>query len=350
MKLLVTGASGFLGRHVVAEALRRGHGVRAQLRPASSIDGLNWEGHPGLEIRRADLRSRRGLAELVEGIDVVIHAAADKAGDFYAQFAANVVGTENLLLAMEEAGVNRMIHISTFSVYDNLSIHSGGVLDENSPIDTKADDRDDYARTKLLQERLVREHAEAHGLKVTCLRPGMIYGRGDLFLARLGLRASDRWWVRIGGNTRIPINYVENCADAVVSAAEIPESAGETINVVDDDVPTHRRYIDELRQRTDPRPRVIPVPWWFMRCTARCAWLFNKAFCGGNARLPGLFRPAALHARFKPHLYNNDKLKRVLNWKQRYHLTEALDRSTGDIDTAALGETAEETDEAQTAA
>lgn len=350
MKLLITGASGFLGRHVVAEALRREHHVRAQVRSMSDIDGLHWEHHPCLEVHRADLRSRDRLDELVNGVDVVIHAAADKTGDFYAQFAANVVGTENLLLAMEAAGVQRMVHISTFSVYHYLAIPNGGLIDEDSSIDDSPNDRDDYAKTKLLQERLIREHAHEHDLKVTHLRPGMIFGRDNLFLARLGLDLSDKLWVRIGGSTLIPISYVENCADAVIAAAEHESCADQTIDVIDDDPPTHRRYIEELRKRIEPKPTVVPVPWWLMRGLARSAWLFNKLFFGGEARLPGILRPAALHARFKPHLYSNDRLKQVLNWRQRFDLTDALDRSLGERDTAALEHDSNTTDGAQTAA
>jgi nucleoside-diphosphate-sugar epimerase len=353
MKLLVTGATGFLGRYIVAEAMRRGHEVRAQVRPASNVAGLNWDTHPRLEMVRADLRSKARLDELVTGVDLVIHAAADKTSDFYAQFAANVVGTENLLGAMERAGVNRLVHISTFSVYDYLKIPTGGVIDEDSPIDRDPEDRDDYAKTKLLQEHLVREHEQEYGLHVTYIRPGMLFGRGELFPARLGLDLSARTWVRIGGRTILPINSVETCADAIVLAAEKPESTGQTINLVDDNPPTHKRYIAALRPHLATKPRVIPVPWRVMAGLARCAWLFNKVCCGGGARVPGVFRPAALHARFKPNLYSNDRAGDVLNWRPRFDLAEALRRSVADTDPAGLqvdAQVSAENDTSQSAA
>ncbi|MGA2233184.1 MAG: NAD(P)H-binding protein, partial [Tepidisphaeraceae bacterium] len=101
MKLLVTGAGGFLGRHVVAEALRRGHVVRAMIRPASVVP----QGQPNLEVVKADLRSSRGLAEIVRGCDAVLHLAAATSGDLYAQLSGTVVATENLLTAMAAANV-----------------------------------------------------------------------------------------------------------------------------------------------------------------------------------------------------------------------------------------------------
>src|SRR5687767_6540494 len=104
MRMLVTGAAGFLGQHVVAEALSRGHQVRAVVRPVCGVEGLPWARHPDVEFARTDLRSRKGLVETLDGVDVVVHAAAAKSGDLYAQMAGTVVGTENLLWAMERGG------------------------------------------------------------------------------------------------------------------------------------------------------------------------------------------------------------------------------------------------------
>src|SRR5687767_10308430 len=113
MKLLVTGAAGFLGRYVVAEALRRGHAVRALVRggAGSGSSTCGWEDDPGVELVRADLRSREGLVEACGGVEAVLHLAAAKAGDLYEQYAGTVVATENLLLAMAQAGVRRIVHV-----------------------------------------------------------------------------------------------------------------------------------------------------------------------------------------------------------------------------------------------
>ena len=104
MKLLVTGASGFVGRHVATAALDRGHDVRALIRPATDTSRLPQHGHERLEVCRADLRSPRGLTEVAAGVDAVIHLAASMTGDFYARFAGTVIATENLLAAMTETG------------------------------------------------------------------------------------------------------------------------------------------------------------------------------------------------------------------------------------------------------
>src|SRR5688500_4253173 len=170
MKLLVTGANGFLGRQVVAEALRRGHAVRAMVRSVKDAARNGWIGKPNLEWVQADLRSRRGLVDAVAECDAVLHLAASKSGDIYAQYAGTVVATENLLAAMTEAKIRRIVAISSLSVYDYLHKKSGTVLDEDSPLDLECIDRDEYAQTKLAQENLVREHATRHGWDFVILR------------------------------------------------------------------------------------------------------------------------------------------------------------------------------------
>jgi len=329
MKLLITGANGFLGRYVVAQALRRGHEVRALVRPVTDVSGLPWGSDERVEIARCDLRSANGLAEHLVGVDAVLHLAAAKQGDIYAQLGGTVVTTENLLAAMTDAGVFRIVAISSFSVYEYLHRVSYTTLDESSALVSKPQNRDEYAQTKLLQEELIREHGREHGLMVTVLRPGVIYGRDNLWTARLGMQISNRWWLRTGAWAPLPLTYVENCAQAIVLSAEKDEAIGQTLNVVDDDPPTQRRYMAAIRPLFTPKPRVIPVAWFIMRSLARLAWLTNMIMFQGRAKVPGIFVPAKLHARCKPMRYSNDLIREVLGWQPEYSLEQALARSTG---------------------
>ena len=327
MKLLVTGASGFLGRYVVAEALAKGHKVRAMVRPASEVAHLPWADDAGVQVVRIDLRSPAGLVDAFDGVDVVLHLAAAKEGDLYAQLAGTVVATENLLAAMTEANVKRLVAVSSFALYDYVGRPSWARIDERSPLAPDQEQRDEYCRTKMLQEQLVRRHADRHGWAVTVLRPGVIYGRDNCWCARLGAKLSDRLWLRIGAWAPLPLTYVENCAEAAVIAATDGVSGERVLNVVDDDAPSQRRYMNELRKRMSPKPRVVPVAWTVARLLARSAWLTNRVLFGGRAKLPGILVPARLHARCKPMRYTNQRVKDTLRWRSRYSLAEALDRS-----------------------
>src|SRR6266581_2120935 len=195
MKVLVTGATGFLGRHVVDAAINRGHTVRAIVRPAGNAHALD----DIVECVRVDLRSPRGLVEACRGVDAVIHCAAAKSGDFYAQFAGTVLATENLLKAMTDAGVRHIVAISSLSVYDYKRLWSFSKLDESSPLESRPCERDEYAQTKLLQEKLVRDFAQQNNWRCAILRPGVIFGKDNLWTARLGIQGH-KIWLRTGAN------------------------------------------------------------------------------------------------------------------------------------------------------
>jgi nucleoside-diphosphate-sugar epimerase len=326
--VFITGASGFLGRYVVAEALRRGYRVRAIAREKT----LSWYEHPALEWVNLDLRQPEGIAEALGGINAVIHLAAAKAGDYQTQFATTVTATENLLKAMVEANVMRLIAISTFSVFDYLNIPEGATINEDSPIESHPEERDVYAQTKLLQEKAIRAFEQKTSARVTIVRPGIVYGRDNLWNAHLGAKVGDRLWIRIGSYACLPLIYVENCAEAIVSAVNCDRAIGQTLNLVDDDLPTQSTYDQKIRQRLTSPPRTIAIDWTVMRLLARTLSTSNKLLFRGRVKLPGLFIPARLHARFKPLQFDNRRAKQVLNWTPRYSLDAALDRIYSDAD------------------
>ncbi|MBD1918155.1 MULTISPECIES: NAD-dependent epimerase/dehydratase family protein [Cyanophyceae] len=329
MKLFITGASGFLGKYVVAEAVRQGYAVKAVVRPATDTSKLAWADHPAVELVRVDLRQSRGIAEALSDVDCVIHLAAVKGGDFYDRFAGTVLTTENLLGAMTAAAVKKLVATSTFSVYDYFKPSANRVIDEAFPIESEPEYRDAYAQTKLIQEDMMREWGNTNGAAVTLIRPGMIYGREALWNACHGADFGSKWLL-IGPKALIPVTYVENCAEAIVLSVGSAAAAGEVINVVDDNLPTRRQFTKALVKRTDNPPQVIPMPWGMMRGVSSLAWFVNQQLLKGKARLPGLLIPASLDARLKPFRYTNAKAKKTLNWSPRYTLETALDRSVSD--------------------
>lgn len=341
MRIYITGATGFVGSNVVAAAVARGHDVTAVVRPSSNAtfeapaddhdDGEELTAERGsIETARVDLRSMDGLADSLQGADVVIHLAAAKAGDFYTQFAGTVVATENLLRAMAEAEVPNLVGISTFSVYDYLNTKAGTVIDEDSPIDTSPALRDEYAQTKLVQEDLYRDFGQADDHRLVIVRPGMIYGPDNLWHALLGAEFGPRF-LRIGSKATLPMTYVENCAEAMVLAAEKltqPDSSvdGSVINIVDDNLPTQQAYAELVAAKMETPPS-ISIPWPAIRTAAGLLKKGNQVALGGRAKFPGIAVPDRLHARFKPLRYTNRLAKELLGWSPRHDLASAIDRS-----------------------
>jgi len=327
MKLFITGTNGFLGSAVVPAALARGHEVVAMVRPSTKLDDTEWAKAPGVSICRGDLRRRGDWEQDLAGCDAVIHLAAAGSGDFYSQFAATVLGTENLLAAMTAQDTLRLVHISSFSLYDYRAIPDGDPLDEASPIEARPTERDEYLQTKLIQEQIVRRFEKEHGAPVTILRPGAIYGPGKLWNAGRALRLAGPFWAAIAPRGIQKLTYVENCAEAIVLAAERPEAIGQTLNIVDDDLPTQKQYEAAMRRAGfDDLGRTVPMPILAVRAVANSLAALNRRFYGGKAKLPAFVVPAKMESQYRPLRYPNAAAKRVLGWKPRYTLDEALRR------------------------
>lgn len=330
MKVLITGATGFLGKPTVEAALSRGHSVRAVVRPGGDASRYaDWTSR-GVELARVDLRSKDRLAEAVRGVDCVLHLAASKAGDMYAQYGGTVVSTENLLWAMEQAGVGSIVNISSFAVYDYIGMRSGSELTEDSPLAAEMPARDEYCHTKLVQENLVRECVARLSWRGVVLRPGVIYGADNWWTARLGAGHSERKWLRIGGRAMLPLTYVENCAEAIVLAAEkcgtVDAGRTLTLNVVDEQV-SQAEYARQVIARLPVKPAVRTIPWPVMRFVAWGASTFNSIALKGRAKLPAILVPARLHARFKPLRYGTRRIREELGFTPKYQLSAALERT-----------------------
>jgi nucleoside-diphosphate-sugar epimerase len=324
MRLFVTGANGFLGTAVVDAALARGHEVTALVRSAAAGERLA-RGRAGVTVACGDLRDPAAWRDALAGVEAVVHLAATKSGDFYQQFQGTVIGTESLLAAVQAAGVDRLVHVSSLAVYDFGARRAGARFDETVPVEPEPLLRDAYTQTKLYQEQLVRA-AAASGLRWTIVRPGAVWGAADLWTGALG-QVVGPLWVALGDGVTSRFTYVESCAEAIVLAAEREQAVGETLNVIDDDLPTQRAYATALRRHGVDLPGALPVPFAAMRLLARLAQAVNRALFGGQARFPGMLVPRTLDAYFKPFRHDNGRAKAVLGWTPRHGFDAALERA-----------------------
>lgn len=321
MRALVTGATGFLGRHVVRALLARGVQVRAVVRPATCTDALGW---PSLvEVFRADLRVSRELAGAFEGVDVLLHLAAVVSGGEDAQFVGAVVGTERLLDAMAASACRRLVLCSSFSVYDYSA--TDRTLDECSPLHKVPDvyERDGYTIAKWWQERVAVRSSERHRWDLTVLRPGFIWGRGHADLAALGQRFG-RCHLVIGPLTRMPMTHVENCADAFALAAVDARARGQTFNVVDGPGERIWSYLSDYMRGSDQTGLRLAVPYWVAMGLVRLAYVtvFRSA-----TKVPSILIPRRLASRLKPLRFDNRKLRDTLGWTPPFDYAECLERT-----------------------
>ena len=125
MKVLVTGASGFLGRAVVPAVAAAGHEVIALVRPTAAIDSLAWPN--SIAILRGDLRQLGDWSTQLGDVEAVVHLAAASSGDLPTQFSGTVAATEKFLDHLPMRSLRRFVHVSSFSVYDYSAVGFRGV-------------------------------------------------------------------------------------------------------------------------------------------------------------------------------------------------------------------------------
>ena len=187
MRACVTGGTGFIGRALLRRLLADSAQVRALARPSRRADELEaW----GAEVIRGDLSDPAAVERAVADAEVVYHAAAklNPPGARAEFFEANVRGTERVLQACLQAGVGRVVYLSSLAVYG--PVREGERIDEDTPFDDVPEQRDLYAQSKIAADELAVSFAGKNGLPVAILRPGLVYGPGRPLPAGLPPRAA----------------------------------------------------------------------------------------------------------------------------------------------------------------
>lgn len=252
MRVLVTGATGELGRPLLARLLAEGCAVRALVRRPDAVLPAAVEPAVG------DLAVPASLAAAVAGMDVVVHAGAHLGDGGRARHACvNAAGTRAILAAAAGAGVERAIHVSTVAVHGRRAQED--LLGPSAPCDPEPERRDDYAWSKIAAEGWAACVARETGLAVTVLRPGIIWGGGRRFLARVARQAPGAGLVVLGTpRMRLPMVHVDDVVEAVwraCTAARLPETP---LHVVGPDEPTQAAWL--AAHGSDASRRVVYLP------------------------------------------------------------------------------------------
>ena len=327
MRVLVTGASGFLGREVVRAAAAAGHEVLALVRPTARVDDLHWP--DSVRILRGDLRQIGDWSEQMVDFEAVAHLAAAPSGDLPTQFSGTVVATENLLAHLPMRSLRRFVHVSSFSVYDYEAVGFRGTLTEATPVEPTPEKRDAYTITKIAQERLVTEACGEAGVHLVVIRPGAIVGPGKDWgfgsATKLG-----RFDIIFSPGAKFPLTYVGNCAAAIVRALDAPVPSGRVYNIVDDDLPTFARF-HRLSRQLGGRAigPALYVPWFGVSLLGGAVSLLNRLAFHGRAKLPELLDRRRQRVRWQPMFYSNRAAKEELGWSPAVPLETAAELTAG---------------------
>ncbi len=318
--VLVTGASGFLGKRLVGTLVQGGYRVRALARKLSNIEPLR---QAGAEIFFGDVACEKFLEPAFSGIDYVIHAAADTSGSEEEGKNSTIQGTENILKLCQQFGVKKLVYISSCSVFGVADYKTGQTVTEDSPLERFPAMRGAYSLYKLAAEKLVTQAMAEGEIPAVCLRPGLIYGPGgEIFTPMMGFSLADRFYVVIGnGGFVLPLVYVDNLCSVIIAAMTHVKSAGEIYNVVDPERVTKREYMDRLVKKIHPNAWTVYIPY---RLLYFIVFLQEKIFQMFN-RKPFLTR-YRLKSSQKPVVFDPSRIIHDLGWQPPLSAQEAFDR------------------------
>ena len=326
--MLVTGANGFIGSRVVRCLLSRGFSnIRCLVRSETNIitlRPLEEEFGVRLEYVFGNLQSRNTCGAAVDRALVIYHLAVGVDKTFPGCVMNTVVTTRNLLDAVTAEGtLRRFVNVSSLAIYSNDRLRRRGLLDERCPVESDLVGRyDPYAYAKAKQDELVRHYARKLGLPYVIARPGVTFGPGKARIpGRVGIDTFGVF-LHLGHGNRMPLTYVDNCAEAIVLAGLVKGIDSEEFNIIDDNLPTSREFLRRYKEETG---RFLSIPLPYHAFYAFC-FLWEKYSSWSQGQLPPAFNRKTCAAYFKGNVYSNGKAKTQLHWQPRVGMTEGLAR------------------------
>ena len=294
---LVTGAAGFIGRHVVAHLVNLGVRVRATALPQ---DDTSFFDNLGVEFVRADLTKPESLPVLFEGVDRVFHLGAicNFSTPYEALYPVNVLGVERITRLVHDAGVKRYIHVGSTSVYGS---YRGTPFTEDGP----RSPQDDYGRSKRDGEDIVWQKI-GEGLAAVITRPCTVYGpgcndgAGKVFSRPTSITA-------IPGNGRQLLSNVraEDVASALVHLSHLDEAVGRAFNIADDSHPTVEEALTIASRAFGTAPPRRHLPIQVVKAVARLDELISRL----KGRIPDLEYDAVRYLA-SDYVVDNTRLKK----------------------------------------
>lgn len=309
MKVLVTGASGFVGRGLCPVLVEQAHEVVAVLRSASAIEmPKQLEAYPSPAIV-GSIGPETNWQPLLKGVHAVVHLAArvhvmrDAASDPLSVFrSVNTAGTLNLARQSAAAGVKRFVFVSSIKVNGEGRESPYTESDPPGP-------QDAYAISKWEAEQGLREIESATGMEVVVLRPPLVYGPGVganfLRLMRMVEKRRPLPFGRV--ENRRSLLYLGNFTDAIRLCLEHPAAAGKTYLLSDGEDVSSADLVRRLARAMKRPARLLPVPASWLRTAG--------ALAGRSAEMDRLLGSLAV---------DSSQIRRELGWRPPFSMEDGL--------------------------
>jgi len=313
--VLVTGASGFIGSHLVRRCLKEGYHVTALVRRGNVVASrLRAQ---GVTVVDGDIRDAGAVGRAVAGCDIVFHAAAMTSdwGDPQDFIDINVGGTRNIADAALTHDVRRFVHLSSFQSFDHVRNER---VDEQTPYFIR---NQSYPDTKIAANRIVRGYA-AKGLVTSMVYPVWVYGPEDRTLFPLIADAIRKglifYWAR---NARMSLVYIDNLIDLLLLAATHPGAAGEEFLCCDGEDLTFEAFCERLAAGIHAPPPYIRIP---LGAAYLLASLMETAGrLTGSEKRPMLTRQSVTILTSRA-LVDTSKARNLLGWSPKVPMEEGF--------------------------
>jgi predicted dehydrogenase/nucleoside-diphosphate-sugar epimerase len=294
----VLGGTGFIGTHLVRLLVAQGMRVSVMARGVANLDAIFSD--DAVVLQRGDIRNAASVRRAIGVAPLVVNLAHGGGGaDFAAIKAAMVGGAEIVARACQEAGVRRLVHVGSIA-----SLYCGpqeAPITGATPPDPREAERGDYARAKVLSDRMLLEMHAKENLPVVILRPGLVVGEGTSpFHSGLGFYNTEQHCIGWNdGRNPLPFVLVEDVASAILASLRQPDIEGHCYNIVGDVRLTARDYTETLAQALGRPLKFHPQSPRFLWSEDTGKWLVKRA-TGRNVAAPSMrdFLSRGLTARF----------------------------------------------------
>jgi len=317
MKVLVTGATGFIGGRIIESLLEVGHDVVALVRATSNIEGLP----KNVEIKVADLFDIESLERAVEGVYVVIHCAAYfnfYPSDEELMFKVNVEGTRNLMNACVGTSVERFIYCSSAETI-------GAVRFPPATEDTELRPDFSYGESKILAERAITEITNDTGLAHIILRPTGVMGEGDLYVMFEVVQEIYNGKVFALPNdlsAQFMFTHIDDVVSAFVGAITPLVALNNTFIICPDDPMSWEELVTLVTDELGVKPPRLRVPKIFAK--------FGMAILSPFKNRMGMtffWHPKSVDMMYAHRVYSNEKAKRLLGWTPQVSMKDGFRRA-----------------------
>ncbi len=315
-KVLVTGATGLIGRHLVRQLLQKGDRVRIFVRrpPPEFTNDLNIEAFLG------DLGDPAAVDRAVSGTNIVYHLGATMKGSAHDHERGTVCGTQNIVDSVLRHDVQRLVYVSSLSCLHAADSGRGAIVTEDWPVEPFPIKRGAYTQAKTEAEKIVRDAVRHRQLRAVVLRPGRVFGPGMTLLTPEVARRIGNFFVILGDGTHeLPLVFVEDVVNAIVLAAENSKFDGRVFHIVDRTHITQNQLVGDYILKNDKTAKVVHVPVAILYALAAGLEVLSKVL---NRAVPlSIYRVKSALARMQ---FDCSRAAREIGWQPRVGIASGL--------------------------